>query len=201
MKRSTCFLGWKGGRYSFKRNLAIVDWFSGQLAGPMLPLGRLKTHLMFFRLRIFYHEKTQSWDIYLTWVTGRDQSILQQLYAVMFFLLICNGFYQVCPPMVNYYFFPTVNVFFLIRSSISSILHHIWFDNWFQIQVLTISLRLLDFFGWKKWCRPRGVPCVSWVRVFTGNAGKATPWKLRTKKSLQRVTGCLRHQGGSRMKT
>lgn len=156
MKRSTCFLGWKGGRYSFKRNLAIVDWFSGQLAGPMLPLGRLKTHLMFFRLRIFYHEKTQSWDIYLTWVTGRDQSI---------------------------------------------ILHHIWFDNWFQIQVLTISLRLLDVFGWKKWCRPRGVPCVSWVRVFTGNAGRATPWKLRTKKSLQRVTGCLRRQGGSRMKT
>lgn len=116
MKRSTCFLGWKGGRYSFKRNLAIVDWFSGQLAGPMLPLGRLKTHLMFFRLRIFYHEKTQSWDIYLTWVTGRDQSILQQLYAVMFFLLICNGFYQVCPPMVNYYFFPTVNVFFLNKE-------------------------------------------------------------------------------------
>ena len=201
MKRSTCFLGWKGGRYSFKRNLAIVDWFSGQLAGPMLPLGRLKTHLMFFASESSTMKK-RNHEIYLTWVTGRDQSILQQLYAVMFFCWFATDFTKFVHQWWIIISFQR-SMFLFLSKEFNIFNFATTFDSTVdsKSKFWPTSLRFLDVFGWKKWCRPRGVPRVSWVRVFTGNAGKATPWKLRTKKTLQRVMGCLRRQGGSRIKT
>lgn len=157
-----------------------MDWFSGQLAGPMLPLGRLKTHLMFFRHRIFYHEKTQSWDIFnlgdWSWPVNSTAVVCCHVY-----LLICTGFYQVCPPMVNYYFFPTVNVFVSFKElNIFNFAPHL-------IRQLTPNpsfhhsiFEACVVFGWKKWrCTWRSLcflgPCFHrqrWKGYPVGSANK-----------------------------
>ena len=75
--------------------------------------------------------KKRNHEIYLTWVTGCDQSILQQLYAVMFFCWFATDFTKFVHQWWIILSFQRSMCLFFLRTSISSILHHLWWTTIF----------------------------------------------------------------------
>ena len=92
--------------------------------------------------------------------------------------LICNGFSQVCPPMVNDYFIPMVN---FAPHLIRQLTPNPSFDH--------CIFEACDFFWLKK------MAFLAFFGVVFSQAGEVTSWELRTKTIVAASDGMFETSG------